>query len=169
MRRAADRDTAFTAYVAARQGQMRRLAFALCGDWHRADDMLQMAFTKLYLAWPRLQRDGVEDAYLRRTLVRVSIDESRRAWRRRERSGLDGFDRAALPAAEVEESDAILTALAQLPMMQRKVVVLRFWMDLSVDETAHDLGVAPGTVKSHTARAMARLRELLAEPVSEVR
>lgn len=167
--RRADRDVAFTAYVAARQGPMRRLAFALCGDWHRADDMLQMAFTKLYLAWPRLQRDGVEDAYLRRTLVRVSIDESRRAWRRRERAGLDGYDRAAPPTGGIEESDAILTALTQLPIMQRKVVVLRFWMDLSVDETARDLGVAPGTVKSHTSRAMVRLRELLAEPVSEVR
>lgn len=167
--RRGDRDTAFTAYVAARQGPMRRLAFALCGDWHHADDMLQQAFTKLYLAWPRLQREGVEDAYLRRILVRVSIDESRRAWRRRERSGLDGFDRAVVPTGGIEESDAILTALAKLPVMQRKVVVLRFWMDLSVDETAHDLGVAPGTVKSHTARAMARLRELLAEPVSEAR
>ena len=60
-----DRDAAYVEYVAARQAHLRRIAYAVCGDWHRADDLLQTALTKLYLAWPRLRADVEPDAYVR--------------------------------------------------------------------------------------------------------
>lgn len=160
-----DRDAAFVDYVAARQAHLRRIAYAVCGDWHRADDLLQTALTKLYAAWPRVHRDGSPDAYVRRIIVRSNIDESRRPWRRRERPGLEGHDGAAETGLPVEERSALFDALQQLPEMQRKVVVLRHWLGLSVEETASELRIGPGTVKSHSSRAISSLRGALAEPM----
>lgn len=160
MRRALEEE--YVAFVAARQQHLRRIAYAICGDWHRAEDLLQTALTKLYLAWPRLRREGAEEAYVRQILVRANIDESRRPWRRerpteqvRDDIGRDGF-----PA---EERSALLDALQALPVMQRKVVVLRHWLGLSVAETADELGIAAGTVKSHSSRGLESLRGVLAE------
>ena len=160
--RTEDRDAAFTEFVASRRTHLRRVAYAICGDWHRADDLVQTALVKLYVAWPRLQRDGREEAYVRTIIVRADIDESRRPWRR-ERPGLDGPDPAAREPLPVEERSALFEALQALPPMQRKTVVLRHWLGLSVTETAHDLGIAEGTVKSHTSRALAALHELMSE------
>jgi RNA polymerase sigma-70 factor (sigma-E family) len=158
--RASRRDAEFEAYVAAARPRLRRLAYGLCGDWHAADDVLQNALAKLYVAWPRVARSSNPDAYVRRTLARTAVDESRRPWRR-ERSGLDGHDRAV--AAPDPERHDLVAALQRLPEMQRKTVVLRHWLGLSVAETAADLGIAEGTVKSHTSRALAALHELMSE------
>ncbi len=155
-----DRETAYVAFVAARQHHLRRIAFALCGDWHRADDLLQTALVKLYVAWPRLHRDGREEAYCRQIMVRSNIDESRRPWRR-ERPGLDGHDEPARPGLASEERSALFDALQTLPTMQRKVVVLRHWLGLSVDETAAELDISVGTVKSHTSRGLGKLQAVL--------
>lgn len=152
-----DRDVAFSEFVAARRPHLRRVAYAICGDWHRADDLVQTALVKLYVAWPRLRRDGREEAYVRTIIVRADIDERRRPWRR-ERSGLDGQDREAREPMPVEERSALFEALQGLPSMQRKVVLLRHWLGLSVAETARELGIGEGTVKSHTSRAVAALQ-----------
>jgi RNA polymerase sigma-70 factor (sigma-E family) len=136
------------------------VAYALCGDWHRADDLLQTALVKLYVAWPRLREEGREDAYVRRILVRANIDESRRPWRR-EHAGLDGHDRAATDGAAYEDRSALVDALQGLPAMQRKVVVLRHLVGLSVAETADELGISDGTVKSHTSRGLTALEKAL--------
>jgi RNA polymerase sigma-70 factor (sigma-E family) len=157
-----DRDAAFVEYVAARQAHLRRIAYAVCGDWHRAEDLLQTALTKLYIAWPRVHGDGSPDAYVRRIIVRSHIDEGRRPWRR-ERPGLEGHDRPADPGTAVEERSALFEALQALPEMQRKVVVLRHWLGLSVEETAGELGIAAGTVKSHSSRALTSLQQVLGE------
>lgn len=157
---ARERDEAFTAFVEARRGGLRRLAYGLCGDWHRADDLVQTALVKAYLAWPRVHAGGAEDAYVRRILVNSHVDDTRRPWFRRERSGLEGRDRPVDPAP-VEERNALVEALQQLPAMQRAVVVLRYLEDLSVEETAAELGIGPGTVKSHASRGRERLRALL--------
>jgi RNA polymerase sigma-70 factor (sigma-E family) len=158
--KASERDREFTEFVAARQVHLRRIAYAVCGDWHRADDLLQTALTKLYVAWPRLRRDGREEAYVRQIIVRADIDESRRP-SRRERAGLDGLDGETPAGLALEERSALFDALQSLPVMQRKVVVLRHWLGLSVDETAGELGISSGTVKSHTARAVAALQTAL--------
>ena len=155
-----EREATFTEYVASRRDRLRRLAYGLCGDWHRADDLVQTALVKLYPVWPRVHRDGHEDAYLRTILVRAGIDESRRPWRR-ERAGLPPEDRPQRASLPVEDRDALVDALQQLPGQQRAVVLLRHWWGLSVAETAAELGIAEGTVKSHSHRGLAALQELL--------
>jgi RNA polymerase sigma-70 factor (sigma-E family) len=149
--------------VAGRQARLRRVAYAVCGDWDRAEDLLQTALTKLYVAWPRVRRDGREDAYVRQIIVRANLDEVRRGWFRRERSGLEGLDRAAREPMPTEERSALFDALQTLPPMQRRVVVLRHWLGLSVEETATDLRISTGTVKGYSHRALERLREALVD------
>ena len=156
----ASRDDEFAAFVAARQTHLRRIAYAVCGDWHRADDLLQTALVKLYVAWPRLHRDGREEAYTRQIIVRANSDEHRRPWRR-EQSGLDGHDPVARTELPVEDRSALFDALQALPVMQRKVVVLRHWLGLSIEETAHELGISTGTVKSHSSRGIEKLQAVL--------
>ena len=158
--RTTERDAAFVEFVRARRPHLRRIAYAICGDWHRADDLVQTALVKLYVAWPRVHRDGREEAYVRTIIVRANIDESRRPWRR-ERPGLDGPDRAARQPLPVEERSALFDALQGLPAMQRKTVLLRHWLGLSVAETAHELAIGEGTVKSHSSRGLAALQALL--------
>lgn len=157
-----ERDAAYVEFVASRQAHLRRVAYAVCGDWHRAEDLLQTALTKLYVAWPRVHRDGLPDAYVRRIIVRSHLDEGRRPWRR-ERPGLDGHDRAADTGLPTEERSALFEALQALPEMQRKTVVLRYWLALSVEETAAELGISTGTVKSHSSRGLTSLQRVLGE------
>ena len=159
--RGTDRDAAFSEFVAARQARLRRVAYALCGDWHRAEDLLQTALTKLYVAWPRIRHEGNEEAYCRQIMVRANIDESRRPWRR-ERPSDQLPELPADAPTPVEERSALFDALQSLPQQQRKVVVLRHWLGLSVRETAAELGITEGTVKSHSSRGLAALEAVLA-------
>ncbi|WP_405061128.1 SigE family RNA polymerase sigma factor [Kribbella sp. NBC_01505] len=154
------RDEEFSEYVAQRRTQLRRIAFLLCGDVHKAEDLVQTALMKLYAAWHRVRREGNIDAYVRRILVNSGIDESRRPWRREE-SGLDGLDPAAEEGLAVEDRRVLLEALAELPPGQRRVVILRYFVGLSVEETAADLNCGTGTVKSQSARGLARLNDML--------
>lgn len=154
----ADREASYVEFVSARRGHYRRIAYALCGSWDRADDLVQQALIKLYVAWPRVRRDGREDAYVRRILVRTNIDESRRPWRR-ERATADLPETAAWSPLGYEDRSELVEALQTLPPMQRKAVLLRHWLDLSVREAAAELGVSEGTVKSNTSRGLAALRE----------
>lgn len=155
------RDDEFSEFVAARQVHLRRIAYAVCGDWHRADDLLQISLVKLYLAWPRLHANGNAEAYVRQIIVRTNISEHRRPWRR-ERPGLDAAHDEAIPEGlPIEERSAMFEALQALPVMQRKTVLLRHWLGLSVEEAAHELGISTGTVKSHTSRGLHKLQETL--------
>jgi RNA polymerase sigma-70 factor (sigma-E family) len=158
--RGTDRDAEFTEFVAARQTHLRRIAYALCGDWHRADDLLQTALTKLYVAWPRIRNHGGEEAYVRQIIVRANIDESRRPWRR-ERPSDQLPERPDDQGSSVEERSALFEALQLLPEQQRKVIVLRHWLGLSVRETATELGISEGTVKSHSSRGLSTLGTVL--------
>jgi RNA polymerase sigma-70 factor (sigma-E family) len=157
----ADADEEFTAYTAASAARLRRTAYLLCGDWQRAEDELQAALIKLYLSWNRVRARAALDAFVRKTLVRGLIDEHRRPWRR-ERVQAVLPDRAAPESLPVEDRLAIRDALALVPPRQRAVLVLRFYEDCDVAETARLIGCSEGTVKSQTARGLARLRELLA-------
>ena len=157
----ASRDEAFSAFVLARRTHLRRVAYAVCGDWHQADDLVQTALAKLYVAWPRIHREGAEEAYARTTIVRANIDAHRRP-SSRERVGLPEGDRAAREPMPVEERSALFEALQALPTMQRKVVVLRHWLGLSVEETARELRISTGTVKSHSSRGLEKLQAALA-------
>ena len=154
-----EREAAYVEFVASRQAHFRRIAYALCGNWSQADDLLQVALVKLYVAWPRVKRDGREEAYVRRILVRANIDESRRPWRREHLVGT--LPDCADPPTPDTDHGQLLEAVLGLPLMQRRTVVLRHWLGLSVEETAAELGVASGTVKTHSARALERLQVAL--------
>ena len=156
------RDDEFTAYVAARARLLRRSAYLLCGDWHRAEDLTQSALTKVYLAWSRVRRADNVDAYVRQVLVRTYLDEQRRRWRSEQVTGetLDGL--RPDPAAASDQRLDLLRALATLPPRQRAAVVLRCWEDLPITEVARALDCSEGTVKSQTSRGLAALRGVLA-------
>lgn len=158
---AGTRDTEFSDYVAQRRPVMYRTAYLLCGgDPHRAEDIVQTALVKVYVAWSRVSRADSVDAYVRRAVVNAHLDDVRRPWRR-ERTVAEVGDRMADQPLALEESDALWSALRRLPPGQRRVVVLRHYWGLSVEETAADLAINTGTVKSQTADALANLRAAL--------
>jgi len=154
-----DRDDDFVEFVKAHAADLRRSAFLLCGDWHRAQDLTQSALLKLYVVWPRVERTGGLLTYARTTLVRTAIDESRRFWHREHATEV-------LPEPPARDVDTdisvdVLRALARLPARQRATVVLRYWEDLPVEDVAKLLGCGQGTVKSQAARGLAALREMV--------
>lgn len=157
-----DEEAAFSAYVAARRDQVRRTAFLLCGDWHRADDLTQIAFVKLYGAWERVRDPRALDSYVRSTLVRSTVDESRRPWRReRAVEVLPEVVSADDLASQVVDRDHVRVALMTVPPGQRAVLVLRYFEGLDVAATANALGCSEGNVKSQTARGLAALKVAL--------
>jgi RNA polymerase sigma-70 factor (sigma-E family) len=155
----------FAAYVLARRAVVRRSAYLLCGDWHFADDLVQLAFVRVGAGWGRIRDHGSVDRYVQTCLVRTYLAETRRWFRRRERSTGD------LPAVtgpgrvdeDVSRRVAVAAALRRLTPGQRAVVVARFYADLDVAATAEALGCSIGTVKSQTSRALRALREHLAD------
>ncbi|GAB3433284.1 SigE family RNA polymerase sigma factor [Actinophytocola sediminis] len=156
-----DRDAEFGEYLESRAVVMRRTAYLLCGgDWHRAEDLVQTTLTKMYVAWSRIRRDGSVDAYSRKIMVRAAIDESRRAYRRRE-SVVEVLPENEIGPGGIEEAVDVRRALARLPAGQRAVVVLRYWEDLSVQDTAVALGKSEGTIKSQSAKGLAAMRRML--------
>jgi len=159
-RMSGNRDDEYTAYVAARLSSLRRLAAVLCDDWHQADDLVQDTLTRLYVRWPRVRAASHPDAYARTVMVREFIHERRSPWVKRV-SLTSGM--ADSPAVTVDH-DAVLdlrTAVAALPARQRATLVLRFYCDMNVDQSAAILGCSPGTVKSQTARALGTVRRVL--------
>ncbi|SDC92370.1 SigE family RNA polymerase sigma factor [Actinokineospora iranica] len=159
-----DRDQRFAEYFAARSEAMRGTAYLLCGDWHRAEDLVQTAFIKLYRVWNRISGHDRLDAYTRQILVRAFIDETRTGFFRREEVTDEPTDLAAGQPGSPEDRLVLLRALARVPARQRAALVLRYWEDLSLEQTAQALGCSTGTVKSQTSRGLAHLRELLPVP-----
>ena len=160
------RDEEFVAYYRARGPALRNTAYLLCGDWHLAEDLTQITFTKLYRSWRRIERHDVLDQFARRVLLRAFLDERRRPWRREHATvphstTLDTATRADAP----EDGSGTTRALQRLPRRTRAVLILRFWADLPVDQVADLLGCSPGTVKSTTSRGLASLREQLRSTV----
>jgi RNA polymerase sigma-70 factor (sigma-E family) len=134
-------------YVTARIPALRRLAFLLAGDEHRADDLVQQTITTLYVKWQRASGATHLDAYVRTMLVRTYVDERRLAWAR---VRLFRDTPEPVPAAGdggVEERQVVRAALARLPRRQQAVLVLRFFYDLPVEEVAGMLGCSAGTPK----------------------
>jgi RNA polymerase sigma-70 factor (sigma-E family) len=159
----------FEAYFRARRDAVRRTAYLLCGDWHRADDHAQAAFVKLHRHWRRIRDRGALDGWMRRTLVRSVVDESRRPWRR------ERATEVLEPAAVESGADGVATrhvlvdGLRAVPPRQRAVLVLRFLEGLDVAGTAAALGCSEGTVKSQTSHGLAALRAVLGDTLDDLR
>lgn len=154
-----DRDESFTAFVTAQAPALRRLAYAVCGDWHRADDLVQAALEKAYVHWGRVTSADDPVAYVRTILLRSAISESRRPWRRREHTSEQVPETSADDASgSVGDRLDLAAAVRMLTPKQRAIVVLRYVEDRSVAEVAQLLSIAEGTVKRQSHDAVARLR-----------
>ena len=154
----------FQVFASRSTASLTRLAYLLCGDRHLAHDLVQTCLIRLYQAWPRLRDPGAADAYARKALLRCWLNERRRPWRRAEtRDGAvpDTPDPARDPADDAHLKAVMREALATLPPRQRAAVVLRYWAQHSVTETAAILRCSEGTVKSQAARGLAALRQAL--------
>ena len=147
--------------LAQRAGLLRTATLLTAGDRHLAEDLVQSALTKLYVAWPSFQRADNPQAYTRRVLVNALSDERRRLWRRREHSTAELPELPRTDQHGEAVTDGLRTALRELPPKMRAAVVFRYFHDLTVTETAEALGCSEGTVKSQTSRALARLRSAL--------
>jgi RNA polymerase sigma-70 factor (sigma-E family) len=154
-------DEAFREYVHAHSPALQRLAYLLCQDRHRADDLVQDTLVKMYLKWHRARAATDVQAYARTTLVRTFLSERRTNWARRVVLVDRLPDTAVSHDPDAASAVAVRAALAGLPPRQRAVIALRVYSDLSVEETGHTLGCSPGTVKSQTAKGLAALRRAL--------
>lgn len=155
-----DTDESFAAFAVHAMPRLRRLAFAWCRDWHRADDLVQDTLERVCAAWGRVRRnDGEAFAYARTTMLRRLISDERRSWRRREVPATTAGDPdpAAIGVDSALSLD-LLNALTALPPRQRAVVLLRYVEDLSVAEVADTLDCSEGTVKSQAHRARTNLQ-----------
>jgi RNA polymerase sigma-70 factor (sigma-E family) len=156
----------FEGFVAARGPALLRSAYLLTGDRHLAEDAVQEALSRVVGRWTRLIRRGDPEAYVRRALYSVVVDRSRRRWTRErpvDSRYAEHPDAVADEADRVAGSVTLADALDRLTTRQRQVLVLRFYEDLGEARTAELMGCSPGTVKSQTAHALRRLRELAPE------
>lgn len=149
------RHAEFTAYAAAAQQRLLRQGYLLTGSREAAQDLVQATLTKMYVAWPRIDNPP---AYAYRTMMRGFLETRRRSERERQ---LHRLSDAVPVASDPAHTLTVRAALAELPPRMRAVVVLRYWEDLSVEQTATALGCTTGTVKSTASRGLAQLRELL--------
>jgi len=148
----------FREYVTARSATLLRMAYLLTGHRADAEDLVQVALAKTYLAWNRIQDRSAVDGYVRRAMVNTHI-----SWWRQRR--LEEYPTDHIPERAADDHvgnsdvhDALWRALARLPPRMRAVVALRFYDDMSEAEIARVLGVSVGTVKSTISRAVAKLR-----------
>ncbi len=152
-------EAAFVEFAQAARGRLRRTAYLMCGDWDQASDHVQEGLIRVYVAWPRLTKAGREHAYARKAVISAFLDHARRRSSTEVPTEPDGNVASGQDVAEsVALRSALMSALAELPPRQRACVVLRYFDDLSVADTASALGCTEGTVKSQTSRALASLR-----------
>ncbi|MFD5449750.1 SigE family RNA polymerase sigma factor [Streptomyces sp. NPDC127100] len=151
----------FTRFVAARWRALTHTAYLLTGDFHEAEDLVQVTLAKVYPHWQRLEPERAEH-YVRRALVNTNRSRHRR--RRISHLLLPSLPDTrpihddGTGIGSVDVYDALARELADLPERQRAVVVLRYCEDLSAEEVADLLGCSVGTVKSQASRALAKLR-----------
>lgn len=156
-------------YEASRDGCLRAV-LASIGDRDTAEDVVAEAFARAWASWHKLSRHPAPQAWVVRTALNANVSRWRR--RRREVTVADGgailTDVPDVRAGDGLVDTAVMSALLRLPPRQRQAVALRIFLDLDTAQAAEAMGVAPGTVKAHLARAMAALRdELVPQPEQE--
>lgn len=156
----AERDAEFAEFVRVRSPRLLLVARSICGNADLAEDLTQAALEKAYLKWARVRKADEPFSYVRRILVNLNTDRLRRKpWREQPTEFVDQPPAVGDRAGEISDRETVRRVLAQLTERERAVVTLRFLEDLSEAETARELGVRPGTVKSACARALGKLRE----------
>ena len=155
----ADAELGFEEFMAARWQPLFRTAYLLTGDRHEAEDLLQTALARTCVRWSAIRDKGAADAYVRRAMVNLA----QRGWRRRGREVVTEQvpDEGRRPSRRARRPPGALAEVRRLPPRMRATLVLRYFEDLSVAETAHELGCSEGAVKSQTHHALRRLREAL--------
>ena len=149
--------------MAARAGQLYRSAYLLTTSTVGAEDLVQTALAKAYAAWPRVRRADDPVAYVHGVLIKTFLSERRR----RSSTEVPVAEPADRTSLDPDPADriALMTALGHLTATDRAVVVLRFWEDRSVAQTARDLGLTEAAVKNRSLRALNALRQLLDAPL----
>jgi RNA polymerase sigma-70 factor (sigma-E family) len=155
---AAAHDDEFTAFASARWQALRRFAFLLTGDLGEAEDLVQVALAKTYVAWPRIRSGRATESYTRTCLSRAYLAQRRK--RRIREVPVAVLPEVAADGDGVGE-DTLWCQLRLLPARQRAVLVLRYYEGLNEREIAQTLGCAPGTVKSQASKGLAKLRQIL--------
>ncbi|RKR92259.1 RNA polymerase sigma-70 factor (sigma-E family) [Micromonospora pisi] len=150
----------FVEFAQVAAGRLRDTAFLMCRDWHLAQDLTQITLAKVYASWKRVRQADNPHAYARKMLVRILIDQKRRASSREQAVAVTPDHGVTYPA---DLRVTLLDALATLPTRDRAIVVLRYWEDLSVESVAELVDVSPAVVKTQSMRSLARLRELLGD------
>ncbi|MEU2552827.1 SigE family RNA polymerase sigma factor [Streptomyces sp. NPDC013313] len=153
-------------FAIARSGPLFRTACLLTGDWHLAEDLVQETLAKMYRSWRRVSRAGLPVAYADTVLVRTFL--SQRRLRSSTERPSDRLPDAAGPAGDAELRMALLDGLARMTARDRAVLVLRYWEDRSVDDTAQVLRMSPGAVRAQSKRALQRLRTLLGGQLADL-
>ncbi|MFC4012867.1 SigE family RNA polymerase sigma factor [Nonomuraea purpurea] len=150
-------DDGFAEYVAQRGERLRRTAYLLAGNWATAEDLVQTALTKAWMAWSRIE--GNPDPYVYRILANTHASWWRRRWQNElpHRQLPDRADPSDF-ASDADERDVLWTAIRALSKRQRAVVVLHYFDELTLQQCADALGCSLGTVKTQLSRALARLR-----------
>ena len=156
MSRAADRETAFSEFAAAVTPRLFRSALLMCGDWHLAEDLVQTTLGKLYVSWARVERAKAPEAYARGTLTKTFLSYKR--VRRNSETPTVDVGEVPQPADDASARIELFAALRALEPIDRAIVVLRYWEDRSVTETARDVRMSEGAVRTRASRALARLR-----------
>jgi RNA polymerase sigma-70 factor (sigma-E family) len=158
-----DDERSFADFVSREQAGLLRLAVLLAGDRGHAEDLVQTALIKVYRHWPRISADGPPTAYVRRVLV-----TSHTSWRRRlsttEQVVETLPDRADDGVGHADPDEELRAALRSLPPRMRTAVVLRYYADLSLQQTAEAMGCSASAVDTQTSRGLARLRAALTRP-----
>ncbi len=155
----------FESYVATQSERLLRTAYLITWDLTEAEDLTQECLLRIARRWPKVRRMSHPEAYARRILVNLAIDGARGRGRRSVELGLNDaslehHDSLAIQhIAAIEDRHELATALGALPQRQRLILVLRYFADLSEEQTARAVGCSLGTVKSTSSRALARLRE----------
>ncbi|WP_416519506.1 SigE family RNA polymerase sigma factor [Streptomyces achromogenes] len=153
-------------FAVARSGPLFRTACLLTGDWHLAEDLVQETLAKMYRSWRRINRAQSPVAYADTVLVRTFVSQRRR--RSSTERPSDRMPDTAGPAPDAELRMALLDGLARLTARDRAVLVLRYWEDRSVEETAQALRLSPGAVRTRSTRALRRLCDLLGAELADL-
>ena len=155
----------FASYAQARQQHLFRTAYLLCGDRERAQDLVQTTLVSLLRSWKRASRADNPEAYARKALVNAFLSEQRKSQRE---AAVHRLPDAPPPGDSTVLRVLVLDALRSLPPKPRLMVILRYWEDLSIAQTAELLGCSEGNVKSQCARSLEKLKSLLGSQFNEL-